>query len=238
MRGIIFYTDSQLDEKIASVVRERILKANLPIISVSLKPLNFGKNIVMEGKRGYVTMMKQIILALENSTTDYVFFTEHDVLYNPSHFDFIPPRDDIFYYNSNVWRWLLGSDKVVRHDRMLPLSCMCANRQLALNFYHYRMEKIMEAGLDAFSSREPDLARKWGYEPGTKKKKRGGLTDDDFDTWSSKDPVIDIRHRGTFSPPKATLESFKHLPKNWQEVNISEISSCNLIDMFNQDDTR
>ena len=81
----------------------------------------------------------------------------------------------------------------------------------------------MEVGEDKFDSREPRLARIWGYEPGTKKKKRGGLTNDDFGTWKSKVPVIDIRHKGTFSPPKVSLESFNHEPKDWQEININKI---------------
>ena len=69
-------------------------------------------------------MVKQILTALENSTTDYVFFTEHDVLYPKCHFDFTPPRDDIFYYNANVWRWFYPEDTAITHDRMLPLSSL------------------------------------------------------------------------------------------------------------------
>ena len=230
-KGIIFYTDSQLDESIARPVRESILKSGLPIISTSLKALDFGRNIVVDGKRGYVTMMSQIITALEESTAKYVFFCEHDVLYPESHFDFTPPNDsvDIFYYNDNVWRWEIGSDKAVRHDRMIPLSTMCCDRKLALEFYEYRWKKMEEIGLEKFDNPQSDIMRKWGFEPGTKKKKRGGLTDDDFATWSSKEPVIDIRHKGTFSPTKVKLESFKHKPKNWREISINELPICNLV---------
>jgi hypothetical protein len=221
--GIIFYTDSQLSEDIALPVREQILKSGLPIVSVSLKPLDFGENHVFHGERGYVTMMSQILLALEKITTKYVFFCEHDVLYPVEHFDFTPPRDDIFYYNSNVWRWQFGTEVAIRYDRMLPLSTLCCNRKLALKFYRFRMKKIQEAGPEAFASREPALARRWGYEPGTKNKRRGGLTDDDFDIWFSKRPVLDIRHKGTFSSPKNTLKSFKHKPSGWQEVLIKDL---------------
>ena len=162
-----------------------------------------------------------------------VFFTESDVLYPASHFDFIPPKDDIFYYNKNVWRWEFGSSIAIRHERMLPLSCLCVNREFALLYYEMLEKKIKEVGLDRFKSREPELARKWGYEPGTKKKKRGGLTDDDFETWSSEYPNIDIRHKGTFSPPKVTLKSFKHQPVNWQEIPIDKIPGWNLRTLFN-----
>lgn len=232
-RGIIFYTDNEIFEPIKSTVMRLIGEADLPIVSCSLKPLDFGKNIVLNEKRGYIAMIKQIITALENLDTRYVFFCEHDVLYNDSHFQFVPSRDDIFYYNRNNYRWEFGADKVIQHDRMLPLSVMCCNRELALKFYKYRWEKMQEIGLLEFHNSQSSWIRKIGFEPGTKKKKRGGLTDDDFDTWESKVPVIDIRHKGTFSPPKCTLDSFKHAPINWREISIDKIPYWNLKSLFN-----
>lgn len=233
MKEIIYYTDNRLGEPIFSTVQKYILEAGLPIMSVSLKPINFGKNIVVERKRSYPTMVKQILTALKASTADYVFFCENDVLYPKSHFDFTPLRDDIFYYNKNVWRWRCWDNIAITYDRMLPLSCLCVNRKLALDHYKIRQRKIEEWGLDKFRSREPRLARLWGYEPGTKKIKRGGLTDDDFDTWSSEYPVIDIRHNKTFSSLKCTLESFKHPPENWREIPIEKIPGWNLRELFN-----
>ena len=104
--GCIYYTDFHADPLILEVCRNQLRKVfDGEIVSVSLnKPLDFGRNIMVEGERGYPTMVRQIITGLENSTSDYVFFTENDVLYHKSHFDFVPPRDNIFYYNTNVWR--------------------------------------------------------------------------------------------------------------------------------------
>ncbi len=223
-KGILYYTDFNADQEILRVCLERIKNSfDGEAVSVSLKkPVDLGRNIVIDAERGYVAMMRQIITGLKALTTDYVFFVEHDVLYNKSHFEFIPPRDDIFFYNSNVWRWEIGTNKAIRHDRMLPLSAMCCNRKLALKFYQYRMEVMKQAGLDIFANDQSALMRRWGFEPGTKKKKRGGLTDDDFDIWNSKDAIIDIRHKGTFSPRKSTLESFKHKPENWTEITIKQ----------------
>jgi len=223
-KGIIYYTDNRITDPIDRAVKERLLAVGLPIVSVSLKPIDFGTNFVLEGRtRSYPTMVDQIILALEKSDADDVFFCEHDVLYSKSHFDFSPARSDIFYYNENVWRWWYGDNHVIRHDRMLPLSCMCANREFALKHYRFRAEKIKEMGWDKIRSREPRWARLIGYEPGTKKKKRGGLTDDDFETWFSAEPVIDIRHDKTFSSPKIKLEDFKHAPKWWKEIPLSAL---------------
>ena len=80
-----------------------------------------------------------------------------------------------------------------------------------------------EAGLETFDNPQSEWIRKVGFEPGTKKKRRGGLTDDDFSTWRSDGPVIDIRHYGTFSPPKTKLSDFKHKPTNWEEIEIEKL---------------
>lgn len=232
IKECIYYTDNMLDPKIERVCRDT-LRSNFhgDIISVSLKPIDFGMNCVVYGLRGYKTMIKQILVGLTQSMGDYVFFTEHDVLYSKSHFDFKPPRDDVFYYNSNVYRWMYGSDTAIMHDRMLPLSSLCVNREFAREHYSRRMAYIHEHP-EEFESREPAMARKWGYEPGTKKTRRGGFSDDDFETWSSELPIVDIRHGGTFSPPKIKLSSFKHKPQNWREIPADDVPGWNLKELF------
>lgn len=233
-KGIIYYTDNKLPDPIFSIVQDHILKANLPIVSVSLMPINFGENFVLDNLYpNIVTMTKQITKALEESSADYVFFCEHDVLYPLSHFEFTPPRDDIYYYNANVWRWRYPDDVAITYDRLISLSGLCVNRKLALDHYKKRLEKIIQMHWDTDTKRhEPDWARKWGYEPGTKKIKRGGFSDEDFETWESTDPIVDIRHRKTFSPPKTTLDGFKHAPTNWQETTLDNLSGWDLKKLF------
>jgi hypothetical protein len=231
-KGIIYYTDNRLGEPIFSTVQKQMLKANLPITSVSLKPINFGDNTVIKLSPSYLTMIKQIRLALYISKHTYVFFCEHDVLYPPSHFDFVPPRDDIYYYNANVWRWKYPANLAITYDRLISLSGLCVNRRFALAHYKSRLKKIEELSLDKQKGKEPLWARRWGYEPGTKKTKRGGFSNDDFETWSSEHPIIDIRHGRTFSPPKVTLDSFKHAPNNWRQTTLDKIPGWNLKELF------
>lgn len=221
-KSIIYYTDNKLADPIFSLVQQQITKANLPIVSVSLAPITFGQNIVLDLKPGIVTMTTQILTALENCQSDNVFFCEHDVLYPLSHFDFTPPTNDIFYYNAHVWRWKYPENLAISYDRLICLSGLCVNRELALNHYRSRLEKINQLGL-AQDSHEPKWARLWGYEPGTKKIKRGGFSDDDFATWMSPEAIIDVRHDKTFSPPKVTLDGFKHLPTNWRQTSLDKI---------------
>ena len=231
-KGVIYYTDNGIGEPIFSTVQRLLKESGLPIVSTSLKPIDFGMNIVLDRVRSYPTMVSQIIVALENLETENVFFAEHDVLYHKSHFDFTPLKPDVFYYNENVWRWRMWDDKAIRYDGMLPLSCLCCNREFALKHFRYREEKICQH-LDQFRSREPRMSRIWGYEPGGKKRRNGGLTDDVRETWSSEFPNIDIRHNRTFSRLKCTKDDFRHQPTNWQEINSNDIQGWDLKTLFN-----
>lgn len=224
MKGIIYYTDNRLRGPIYELAQKFILASGLEITSCSLnKPIAFGKNVVVEGQRSYPTMVKQIATALENAKEKYVFFCEHDVFYSKCHFDFTPAEDDVFYYNDNVYRWWYTGRTAITWDRMLSLSCMCCNREFALEHYRMRLKKIDEWGLDHFRSREPRKARIWGYEPGTKPMRRGGFSDDRYGVWHSEFPNVDVRHHKTFSSPKITLDSFKHQPTGWQEISVYDL---------------
>ncbi|MFA4834865.1 MAG: hypothetical protein WC749_02170 [Dehalococcoidia bacterium] len=234
--GAIYYTDFHVDPFIMKVCQEQIKKAfNSDIVSVSLNgPLSFGRNFVYEDKlgRSYPAMVRQIIMALERLTTEYVFFLEHDVLYSESHFDFIPPTDDVYYYNVHNWRWLYPQDHLITYNELTSLSGMCCNRELALRHYELRWKRIDEFGLYNIRSREPGWARKMGYEPGTKPRRRGGFSDEGHEKWRSVYPNIDIRHRQTYSPPKVYLKNFKHQPEEWQEGGFEDVSFWNLPGRF------
>ena len=230
-KTVIYYTDNRLPEPLFSVCQKHVAAAGLPIVSCSLRPLAFGRNVVVESEPGYPAMIRQIIRALEISWAQYVFFCEHDVLYHRSHFDFAPTRNDTYYYNVNVWRWKFKSPTAVTWDDLKSLSGLCCNRELALDHFQRRLDVIL-ARPEEFQTREPKLPRVWGYEPGTKKRRRGGFSDEDYSIWRSAYPNIDIRHNRTYSPPKITLDSFKHKPTGWQEVCVEGIPGWNLKELF------
>ena len=223
-KGIIYYTDNQIQEPIRSLVWKQMAKTGLPITASFLQP---GE------ERSYPQMVRQIISCLESSVTKYVFFCEHDVLYHPSHFDFIPTRDDTYYYNLNNWRWDYPKDRLIGYEGLTSLSQMCANRELLLKHYRARLKKIEKQNLHKIKSKEPEWARTWGYEPGTKKRRNGGFSDELSERWRSEFPNIDIRHKQTFSPPKVTLSSFKHKPTGWTEMTLDKVEGWNLKELFN-----
>ena len=234
MLSVIYYTDNRLEKHIIyKIAQKTVLDSGLPIVSCSLKPIDFGQNIVIENRvRSYPTMALQILTALEAATTKYVFFTEHDVLYSKSHWDFLPPTDDIYYYNVNNYRWLFPDDYLITYSGLTSLSSLCCNRKLAIRHYKLRLDLIEKWGLDKIRGREPRWARKFGYEPGTKKRRRGGVSDEDHIKRRSVLPNIDIRHGMTFSRPKVSLEEFKHPPDDFVKTSITEIPGWDLKGLF------
>lgn len=189
-KGLIFYTDNQLNLKIASKVQRRLRKIRLPIVSASLKPMtNMGTNIHVKEKRGYRAYYKQILAALEASTADIIFFCEHDVLYHKSHFDFVPPQKDKFYYNHNWWSVRQEDGFAVSWDAN-RVSQLCAYREHLLSYYR---EKVKELENSEFNR---------SYEP-------GGRNPILYGTWKSPYPNIDIRHSGTLTGNKWSLADFR-----------------------------
>jgi hypothetical protein len=189
-KGIVYYTDNRLDEKIADAVRRQLLKIGLPIISVSLKPIDFGRNIVLPLGRGDLTMFRQILTGLVCSDSDIVFLCEHDNLYHPSHFEFTP-EDDRAYYNTNAWNiycgnggwkgWNPDGRKCLYHNSK-RVSQLCAKRTVLVNHYTEKVNLVMR---DGFSYRTIS------YEPGCR---AGELSRIGTVDRVSAFPNIDIKH--------------------------------------------
>lgn len=235
MKGIIYYTDSRLEQKlskIATAVRRQLLKSGLPISSCSLSPLDFGDNIVLDREPGVVTMYEQILAALKGSKEKYVFFCEHDTLYHQSHFDFTPPRDDTFYYNTNVWRCHLRSGKCITYDDLRSVSGLCVNRELAVDHYIKRLELIYKNGFDKITEGNPPYwSRNMGYEPG-KEKRSSGVRSEKSEVWRSEHPNVDIRHFKTLTVLQMDPDKFYNTPVNWKETTLDKITSWDLKTMF------
>lgn len=212
-KGIIYYSDSQLPDKIAVPVRNQLSKISqekhIPIVSATLKKLDFGdKSIRFPSlKRGYPAMFKQIMAALEHSTSDIIFFCEHDVLYHPSHFDFTPEDRNTFYYNQNVWYLRLSDGEALHYD-VNQLSGLCGYRDELLTHFTERYEKVLAEG----------FSRKMGFEPMTHKRIAWKHMFK-ASSWKSERPNIDIRHDGNLTSTRWYKSQFRNqkLLKNWKK---------------------
>jgi len=190
-KGIIYYTTNKLNLKIAHRVQKQLLKANLPIVSTSLKPMTFGENYVVNGEPGAETYYKQIITALEKSTADIVYFCEHDVLYSPTHFEHTPPKGK-FAFNLNIWRWKYPENHFVTWEAN-QVGAMSAWRLDALEWYRNKIKNIDRS-----------------YEP-----------QENFETYRAEFPNIDIRHGENLTKSKWSINDFRDKSTciNWKETN-------------------
>lgn len=220
-KGIIYYTDNALNLKISHAVQKQLKKVNLPITSVSLKPMDFGTNIHLDMKRGYEAYFTQILTALENIDTDVVFFCEHDWLYHPTHFQFTPPNKDIFYYNKNWWRVRASDGFAIKYNTYL-LPGIVGYRETLLKHYRQAFEYLKKNGFDS------ETVHKLGFEPGTQK--RTEVTANELAAgFHSEYPIIDIRHDNNLTSSRWSQDQFRS-PKNcegWTEGDLTSIEGWN-----------
>lgn len=225
---IIFYTDNKLPIKLAKRVQKNLKKISqekgIPIVCCSLKKMNFGdKNVHFPSlKRGYVSMFKQILAGLEASTADIIFFAEHDILYSSTHFDFIPPKKDVYYYNLNVWKIRIEDGHALKVDDCKQVSGLCAYRELLLEHYRKRVEtvesKLKEYGEDTKGFNK--FIHNMGFEAGTQTRKERV---DDFkaEGWESACPNLDIRHKNNLTSNRWTKDKFRNqkYTAGWTEAD-------------------
>ena len=103
---IIHYTANKLPETTAGKIRAHLLevtRGEMPIISVSQKPIDFGVNICVGdiGQSKY-NVYKQIYIGLQQVKTEYIATSEDDTLYNYEHFTYRPTPGK-FAYDANMW---------------------------------------------------------------------------------------------------------------------------------------
>jgi hypothetical protein len=223
-KGVIYYSDAHAPGEVLTACRDQLRRASgeLPIVAVTLEPTAFFcdaarnmRNVVLPLERGYLTMAKQILVGLEASTAEVIYFCEHDVLYHPSHFDFTPPRTDEFgittgyWYNENVWKVDAESGRALFYY-VRQLSGLCARRNTLLTHFRKRVELIEKNGFN----------RKMGFEPGTHRRPER-VDDLTSEAWMSAQPNIDIRHGDNLTPSRWSREQFRNqrFTRGWTEAD-------------------
>lgn len=212
-KTILYYTCNTHRMDIELACRKQLLKANLPIVSVSReKEIDFGDiRIVLQGERSPLMMHIQILTGLKAIETDTVFMCENDVLYHPLHFNFIPEKEDIIYYNTNVWKTRYPDGHCIWTDNLQQISGICANKDLLLSFFDMRVKQLKTDGFNRH------------YEPNER-------YDLKTENWLSEYPNLDIRHDNTITKSKWSINDFrnKKYAKGWKEA--SEIPGWGIIE--------
>ena len=203
----LYYTAHRHDPAIEMACRKQLdlARGDIPLVAVGLQPFDYGDvTIVLPLEPGPLTLHKQILAGLEQCEAHTVFFTENDVLYHPSHFEF-EPRDNQFWYNTNVIKARYPDGHLVWTDDLQQTSGLCADRNLLLEHYRRRVKEIEGKGFDRH------------YEPGRKTGPYG------THNWLSRYPNLDIRHDKTITKSKWSPDEFRNpkYAKGWREFSVA-----------------
>lgn len=202
-KGLVYYTDNSGDTFLMETCRKQILRCmdvhKIPerhLVSISHKPLNFGRNIVVDLERAVLSIFKQVTKGLEESTADIIFLLEHDLLYHPSHFDFVPEKREHFYYDRNRWSLCDETGKAVFYHTNVP-SMLCGYRELLLDHYRRATSFVEKNGWRS----------RYGYSPpkGLPKEQRVGR----YKTYFAKSPCIDIRRDDAWTRKRMDKSQFR-----------------------------
>jgi len=149
---VIYYTCNQEEEAFEKIIQKSLLNVigDTPLISVSHKPINFGKNICV-GNIGASDMniFRQLLMGCEAATTPLVATAEADCLYPPSgYFDFKPVKEDMAYRYTNLW--FIYRKKAFYYKKDYSLCAQLSGREYLIKYLKRRI-------LNGFSDRRKDI---------------------------------------------------------------------------------
>lgn len=142
---IIYYTANFISEKFLSFTQKQLLKAlgDLPLISISQKPMHFGRNICIGAiGRSHLNIYRQALRGAKEAKTNYIALAEDDVLYAPGSFTSHTPTPGVFAYNQNVWclyTWV--SPAVFSFKDRINLHSLICERELFIAAMEERFAK-------------------------------------------------------------------------------------------------
>jgi len=174
---IIYYSANREHPSFERQIVKNILEQaqGLPIISVTQKPMDFGKNICV-GERFpcYANAFKQLAIGLEMASTAFCLAAEADCLYPPEYFRFEPPEVDRVYRYTNIWIYYQERKKAWR-------KLICEGAQICgRKFWLERLYTVIDRNAE------------WENR---KRQMRLIFTTKDKYSWTSENPVISFKTR-------------------------------------------
>jgi hypothetical protein len=103
---ILYYSSNEESPEFEAKIIENLLRncGDLPIISITHKPMSLGTNICVGevGSSGF-NMFRQVLIGCEAANTPFIISAESDCLYPPDYFTFRPDRLDACYRDNNLY---------------------------------------------------------------------------------------------------------------------------------------
>jgi hypothetical protein len=132
---VIYYTSNREDITFESQIQADLYQkiGGISLISVSQKPVRFGKNICVGdvGVSDY-NIYRQIQIGCLEAKTTYVCTAESDCLYPPTgYFDFRPPEDWTAGHYTNLYILWKGSH--IFNQKAFSLCGLFSNREFLLS---------------------------------------------------------------------------------------------------------
>ncbi len=183
MKGVIVYVSSNREyPEFEQRIRDNIFEkcGDLEIISVTQKPIDFGRNIVVGddiGVSGF-NMFRQVLIGCQMTDADYIIACEADCLYPEDYFKFAPEVLDTPYRNRNVYV-MPQHRKFFYHKSEGATHAQIVGRE----FYIKVLNSLFKD------------APEWSEEERNFPKERNGQNDvfGKINYWSTDNPVVQIK---------------------------------------------
>lgn len=148
---VIYYTSNWLEKTnpyFLSNTKKQLLEAigDLPLVSVSHKPIDFGLNIcVGDIGRSHLNIYRQILTGCRAAKTEFVALAEDDILYSYEHFHSKLPKGNEALYDMNklsLFTWTKPPVFSFRHNRKV-VNQLIMRRQALINALEERFAKFV-----------------------------------------------------------------------------------------------
>ena len=158
---VIYYTSNREKPEFEKEIQDRLRATigDIPLISVSQKPINFGNNACVGdvGLSDY-NIYRQMQIGCLIAKTTYVCMAEADCLYPPTgYFDFQPPNDWTAGHYTNMYILWKGSH--IFKQKAFSICGLYANREFLLSRFPRSLDPKIQWRPD-FKPHHP-LFHKW-----------------------------------------------------------------------------
>lgn len=184
--SVIYCSSNREKPEFEQRIRDNILKycGDIPIVSVTQKPIDFGTNICVGDNVGVsgFNFFRQSLIACYAAKTPFVLSCEADTVYPPDYFTFIPPREDICYRNKNLY--VMGQHRTYFYKKEEGAThAQIVGRE----FYIKTLEKLFEG--------EPEWSIEQKNFPKEKFHKKGEdvFKKQEIEFYETENPVVQIK---------------------------------------------
>jgi len=152
---VIYYTSNREKEGFELNIRQALLDTmgDLPLISVSQKPIDFGENIcVGDVGTSEINCRRQVLIGCKRAKTKNICVAESDFVYPVDYFNYVPRRKDRLYLMHPVFVLFTQrkKSKWIARKRNGSEGALISNRK-----YMIRMLESMLDGFPEWHDKQP-----------------------------------------------------------------------------------